>query len=209
MWQWQCSCLLRSNGSHPCNKRSLSFHLGALGRINVCDMPLLYLVLRSRSGVVPQVCPCPVLYISPHQFGIHNHWINMSLNSNDRKAVSNFWAKVAPQADAIGTDALGRWVQPHSVRRWLFLCVFFIFLYYPLALHRLLLSYPQTKIYFSHWKDLSPNSDDVKRHGGLLLNGVTDAVGKINNLTAGLLELSELHAFTLRVDPANFKVWPQ
>lgn len=82
-------------------------------------------------------------------------------------------------------------------------------MYYPLLLPRLLLSYPQTKTYFSHWKDLSPNSADVQRHGGLIMAGVTEAVSKIDNLTAGLLELSELHAFTLRVDPANFKVCPQ
>lgn len=39
--------------------------------------------------------------------------------------------------------------------------------------------------------------------------GVTEAIGKMDNLTTGLLELSELHAYTLRVDPANFKVCPQ
>uniref|UniRef100_A0A3B3Y0Z5 Globin domain-containing protein n=1 Tax=Poecilia mexicana TaxID=48701 RepID=A0A3B3Y0Z5_9TELE len=32
------------------------------------------------------------------------------------------------------------------------------------------------------------------------------SVAKIDDLTAGLLSLSELHAFTLRVDPANFKI---
>lgn len=87
--------------------------------------------------------------------------------------------------------------------------MFFIILYYPLPLPRLLLVYPQTKTYFAHWKDLSPDSADVKRHGGLLMAGVTQAVGKLDNLTDGLLELSELHAYTLRVDPSNFKVCPQ
>ena len=38
------------------------------------------------------------------------------------------------------------------------------------------------------------------------MGGVADAVKKIDDLSAGLLNLSELHAFTLRVDPANFKV---
>lgn len=32
------------------------------------------------------------------------------------------------------------------------------------------------------------------------------AVSKIDDLTKGLLDLSEQHAFTMRVDPANFKV---
>nr|AEA51092.1 alpha-type globin [Oryzias melastigma] len=38
------------------------------------------------------------------------------------------------------------------------------------------------------------------------MGGVADAVSKIDDLTAGLLDLSELRAFTLRVDPANFKI---
>ncbi|KAF3846172.1 hypothetical protein F7725_003250 [Dissostichus mawsoni] len=39
-----------------------------------------------------------------------------------------------------------------------------------------------------------------------VMKGVGDAVSKIEDLTAGLRELSELHAFTLRVDPTNFKI---
>uniref|UniRef100_A0A669F1Z0 Globin domain-containing protein n=1 Tax=Oreochromis niloticus TaxID=8128 RepID=A0A669F1Z0_ORENI len=63
-----------------------------------------------------------------------------------------------------------------------------------------------TKTYFSHWKDLSPGSDPVRKHGGIVMAAVTDAVSKTDDLTGALLSLSELHAFTLRVDPANFKV---
>uniref|UniRef100_A0A3B4FC49 Hemoglobin subunit alpha-like n=1 Tax=Pundamilia nyererei TaxID=303518 RepID=A0A3B4FC49_9CICH len=66
--------------------------------------------------------------------------------------------------------------------------------------------YPQTKTYFSHWKDLSPGSDPVRKHGATVMAAVTDAVSKIDDLIGALLSLSELHAFTLRVDPANFKV---
>lgn len=66
--------------------------------------------------------------------------------------------------------------------------------------------YPQTKTYFSHWKDLGPGSAPVKKHGQTVMSGVADAVLKIDDLSEGLLSLSELHAFTLRVDPANFKV---
>lgn len=65
--------------------------------------------------------------------------------------------------------------------------------------------YPQTKTYFSHWKDLSPGSAPVKKHGKTILSGVSEAVTKIDDLTNGLINLSELHAFQLRVDPANFK----
>ncbi len=66
--------------------------------------------------------------------------------------------------------------------------------------------YPQTKTYFAHWKDTSPYSPSARKHGITVMGGVGDAVGKIDDLKGGLLNLSELHAFTLRVDPANFKV---
>ncbi|KAM9746072.1 hemoglobin embryonic subunit alpha-like [Menidia menidia] len=101
-----------------------------------------------------------------------------SLTPKDKDAVRAFWAKAATKAEDIGTDALAR----------------------------MLIVYPQTKTYFSHWKDLGPSSPSVRKHGITVMNGVADAVGKIDNLTAGLLNLSELHAFTLRVDPANFKI---
>lgn len=75
-----------------------------------------------------------------------------------------------------------------------------------LFLPRMLIVYPQTKTYFAHWKDVSPFSPSAKKHGITVMGGVAFAVTKIDDLKAGLLNLSELHAFTLRVDPANFKV---
>lgn len=66
--------------------------------------------------------------------------------------------------------------------------------------------YPQTKIYFSHWTDLTPESQVVKVHGKRVISGISMAVARMDNLTTGLLELSEQHAFKLRVDPSNFKV---
>lgn len=66
--------------------------------------------------------------------------------------------------------------------------------------------YPQTKTYFSHWSDISKGSAQVKNHGKTVMGGVEEAVNKIDDLTNGLLNLSELHAFQLRVDPTNFKV---
>ncbi|XP_060882819.1 hemoglobin subunit alpha-1-like [Labrus mixtus] len=101
-----------------------------------------------------------------------------SLSAKDKATVQAFWARVSGKAGEIGTDALSR----------------------------MLVVYPQTKIYFSHWKDLSPGSPQVKKHGATVMGGVAEAVKKIDDLTAGLLTLSELHAFTLRVDPANFKI---
>ncbi|KAK2833259.1 hypothetical protein Q5P01_017148 [Channa striata] len=101
-----------------------------------------------------------------------------SLSAKDKDTVKAFWAKASGKAEDIGADALAR----------------------------MLVVYPQTKTYFSHWKDLSPDSAQVKKHGKTIMDGVASAVAKIDDLTAGLLSLSELHAFTLRVDPANFKI---
>uniref|UniRef100_A0A8C6LD54 Hemoglobin subunit alpha-2-like n=1 Tax=Nothobranchius furzeri TaxID=105023 RepID=A0A8C6LD54_NOTFU len=100
------------------------------------------------------------------------------LGAKDKDTVKAFWGKVSAKAEDIGQDALSR----------------------------MLVVYPQTKTYFAHWQDLSPGSAPVKKHGATIMAGVGDAVSKIDDLTAGLLNLSELHAFTLRVDPANFKI---
>ncbi|XP_019722062.1 hemoglobin subunit alpha-1-like [Hippocampus comes] len=102
----------------------------------------------------------------------------MSLTRTDKATVKAFWALIAGRADMIGSEALSR----------------------------LLYVYPQTKTYFSHWKDLSLNSAPVKKHGKIIMAAISDAIGKMDDLTGGLLALSEVHAFTLRVDPANFKL---
>ncbi|XP_043091280.1 hemoglobin embryonic subunit alpha-like [Puntigrus tetrazona] len=103
----------------------------------------------------------------------------MSLTAKDKAAVKDLWAKISGKADDIGNDALSR----------------------------MLVVYPQTKTYFSHWKDLSPGSAPVRKQARkTVMGGVAEAVSKIDDLTAGLLNLSELHAFQLRIDPANFKI---
>ncbi|XP_061905787.1 hemoglobin embryonic subunit alpha-like [Entelurus aequoreus] len=102
-----------------------------------------------------------------------------SLTPKDKAAVKAFWGKVSGKSQEIGMDALSR----------------------------LLVVYPQTKTYFAHWKDLSPGSAPIKKHGITIMAGVGNAVGMIDDLKGGLLSLSELHAFTLRVDPANFKIF--
>ncbi|KAG7226461.1 hypothetical protein INR49_013873 [Caranx melampygus] len=101
----------------------------------------------------------------------------MSLTDKDKAAVKALWSKIGKSADEIGADALGR----------------------------MLSVYPQTKTYFSHWTDLSANSASVKGHGKKVMSGVALAVARIDDLTKGLLELSEKHAFQIKVDPANFK----
>ncbi|XP_031689988.1 hemoglobin embryonic subunit alpha-like [Oncorhynchus kisutch] len=102
----------------------------------------------------------------------------MSLTAKDKAVVGAFWAKVSGKAEDVGCDALSR----------------------------MLVVYPQTKTYFSHWPDLSPGSAPVRKHGKTIMGGVGEAVAKMDDLTTGLLTLSELHAFQLRIDPANFKI---
>ncbi|KAK7940501.1 hypothetical protein WMY93_003827 [Mugilogobius chulae] len=101
-----------------------------------------------------------------------------SLTEKDKAKVRSFWAKCKPQTEIIGRDALAR----------------------------LIVVYPQTKTYFAHWNDVSPTSPNIIKHGITIMTAVGDAVSKIDDLKAGLFNLSELHAFTLRVDPANFKL---
>ncbi|XP_068584022.1 hemoglobin embryonic subunit alpha-like [Cebidichthys violaceus] len=101
-----------------------------------------------------------------------------TLSAKDKQVVKAFWAKVSGKGGEIGTDAVAR----------------------------MLTVYPQTKTYFSHWKDQSPSSPSARKHGITVMAGVGDAVAKIDDLKGGLVSLSELHAFTLRVDPANFKI---
>uniref|UniRef100_A0A673W3N4 Globin domain-containing protein n=1 Tax=Salmo trutta TaxID=8032 RepID=A0A673W3N4_SALTR len=90
----------------------------------------------------------------------------------DKAVVRAFWAKVSGKAEDVGCDALSR----------------------------MLVVYPQTKTYFSHWPDLCPGSALVRKHGKTIMGGVGEAVAKIDDLTAGLLTLSELHAFQLKID---------
>uniref|UniRef100_A0A3B5MJQ9 Globin domain-containing protein n=1 Tax=Xiphophorus couchianus TaxID=32473 RepID=A0A3B5MJQ9_9TELE len=101
----------------------------------------------------------------------------MSLSDKDKSRVKALWAKAEGKAGELGGEALGR----------------------------MLVAYPQTKTYFSHWGDLSPQSPKVKKHGATIMGALGKAVKGIDDLPGTLAALSELHAFKLRVDPANFK----
>ncbi|XP_072312460.1 hemoglobin, alpha embryonic 5 [Eucyclogobius newberryi] len=101
----------------------------------------------------------------------------MSLSKKDKANVKALWSKVSGAVDTVGTETLSR----------LFIC------------------YPQSKIYFSHWADLTPNSAAIRTHAPIILSGVTLAVKNIEDINTSLLELSEKHAFQLKVDPSNFK----
>nr|P10777.1 RecName: Full=Hemoglobin subunit alpha-1; AltName: Full=Alpha-1-globin; AltName: Full=Hemoglobin alpha-1 chain [Notothenia neglecta] len=101
-----------------------------------------------------------------------------SLSDKDKAAVKALWSKIGKSADAIGNDALSR----------------------------MIVVYPQTKTYFSHWPSVTPGHPDIKAHGKKVMGGLAIAVSKINDLKAGLSNLSQQHAYKLRVDPANFKI---
>uniref|UniRef100_A0AAY4CHG9 Globin domain-containing protein n=1 Tax=Denticeps clupeoides TaxID=299321 RepID=A0AAY4CHG9_9TELE len=102
----------------------------------------------------------------------------MSLTAKDKNLVKAFFEKVSGRGGDIGNEALSR----------------------------MLVAYPQMKTYFSHWSDLSPGSAQVRKHGAVVMGGILLAVENIDDLTTGLLALSQLHAYILRVDPANFKI---
>ncbi|NXE65565.1 HBPI protein, partial [Calcarius ornatus] len=101
----------------------------------------------------------------------------MTLTQAEKAAVATVWAKVAPQADAIGAEAL----------------------------ERLFFSYPQTKTYFPHF-DLSQGSAQLHGHGSKVMSAIGEAVKNIDDIRKALAKLSELHAYILRVDPVNFKL---
>ncbi|CAI9622818.1 unnamed protein product [Staurois parvus] len=99
----------------------------------------------------------------------------MSLSSSEKAAVVSLVGKVAPQAGALGAEALSR----------------------------LFLSFPQTKTYFPHF-DLSPGSADLNTHGAKIINALAGAAKSLDDLAGNLSALSDLHAYNLRVDPGNF-----
>ncbi|KAG8006857.1 Hemoglobin subunit alpha [Nibea albiflora] len=102
----------------------------------------------------------------------------MSLSATDKTRVRTLWSKIESRSAELGGEALGR----------------------------MLVAYPQTKIYFSEWgQDLGPQTQKVKNHGAVIMASVGKAVKNIDNLVGALSQLSELHAFKLRVDPSNFK----
>ncbi|KAM4697585.1 hemoglobin subunit alpha-3 [Rhinophrynus dorsalis] len=101
----------------------------------------------------------------------------MTLSDSEKAAVIALWGKIAPQASALGAEAL----------------------------ERLFLSFPQTKTYFSHF-DLSHGSADLNNHGGKVVNALGEAAQHLSDLSGALSSLSDLHAYNLRVDPGNFSL---
>uniref|UniRef100_A0A1X8XL85 Alpha chain n=1 Tax=Acipenser persicus TaxID=61968 RepID=A0A1X8XL85_ACIPE len=101
-----------------------------------------------------------------------------TLTSADKSHVKSIWSKASGKAEELGAEALGRMLEV----------------------------FPNTKTYFSHYADLSVTSGQVHTHGKKILDAITTAVNHIDDITGVLTALSTLHAKTLRVDPANFKI---
>ncbi|XP_060642675.1 hemoglobin subunit alpha-D-like [Anolis sagrei] len=101
----------------------------------------------------------------------------MVLTAEDRKVLTATWGKVSGHLDEIGGEALNR----------MFMC------------------YPSTKTYFPHF-DLSPGSKDIQMHGQKVAKALDMALHHLDNVRGTLSDLSDLHAYNLRVDPVNFKL---
>ncbi|XP_039588349.1 hemoglobin subunit alpha-D [Passer montanus] len=102
------------------------------------------------------------------------------LTAEDKKLIQQIWGKLGGAEEEIGADAL--WRMFHS--------------------------YPPTKTYFPHF-DLSQGSDQIRGHGKKVVAALSNAIKNLDNLSQALSELSNLHAYNLRVDPVNFKFLSQ
>ncbi|XP_036248460.1 hemoglobin subunit alpha-D [Molothrus aeneus] len=102
------------------------------------------------------------------------------LTAEDKKLIQQMWGKLGGAEEEIGAEALTR----------------------------MFCSYPPTKTYFPHF-DLSPGSDQVRGHGKKVVAALSTAIKNMDNLSQALSELSNLHAYNLRVDPVNFKFLSQ
>ncbi|NXK02917.1 HBA2 protein, partial [Herpetotheres cachinnans] len=97
------------------------------------------------------------------------------LTAEDKNLIHQFWEKVSGHQEDFGSEVL----------------------------ERMFMTYPQTKTYFPHF-NLQHGSDQIRSHGKKVLNALGNAVKSLDNLSQALSELSNLHAYNLRVDPSHF-----
>ncbi|KAG7223174.1 hypothetical protein INR49_015782, partial [Caranx melampygus] len=113
----------------------------------------------------------------------------MSLSAKDKAQVKKIWEKVDSKAADIGAEALGSNFK------------FFLF-----GVQDVGCLPSDQDLLFSVGSNLDVQNPQVRKHGAVIMGGIRKAVKSIDDLTGGLSALSELHAFKLRVDPANFKI---
>ncbi|NXR60796.1 HBAD protein, partial [Rhadina sibilatrix] len=99
------------------------------------------------------------------------------LTAEDKKLIQQIWGKLGGAEEDIGAETL--WRMFHS--------------------------YPPTKTYFPHF-DISQGSDQIRGHGKKVVAALGTAIKNMDNLSQALSELSNLHAYNLRVDPARFSL---
>ncbi|XP_032086391.1 hemoglobin subunit alpha-D [Thamnophis elegans] len=99
----------------------------------------------------------------------------MVLTAEDRRLLQASVAKLSCRIEDIGADAL----------------------------NRLFLVYPQSKTYFAHF-NLSPGSKDIVHQGEKVGKALDNALKHLDDVRGSLAQLSDLHAYNLRVDPVNF-----
>ncbi|NXM43256.1 HBAD protein, partial [Gymnorhina tibicen] len=97
------------------------------------------------------------------------------LTAEDKKLIQQVWGKLGGAEEEVGADTL--WRMFHA--------------------------YPPTKTYFPHF-DLSQGSDQIRGHGKKVVAALGTAIKNLENLSQALSELSNLHAYNLRVDPSRF-----
>ncbi|XP_029954790.1 hemoglobin subunit alpha-D-like [Salarias fasciatus] len=100
------------------------------------------------------------------------------LSKKERALIKEIWEKLTPEAERIGSEAL----------------------------LRMFVSYPGSKTYFSHL-DISPGSAHLLSHGKKIVLAIAEGAQDISQLMVTLAPLQTLHAYQLRIDPSNFKLF--
>ncbi|KAL6095310.1 uncharacterized protein ACO6RY_16541 [Pungitius sinensis] len=100
------------------------------------------------------------------------------LSKRQKDLIAEIWEGLISVADDIGADAL----------------------------LRMFASFPGTKTYFSHL-DISHGSPHLLSHGKKIVQAIAEGAKDIDQLTVTLAPLQTLHAYQLRIDPTNFKLF--
>lgn len=136
-------------------------------------------------------------------FGSLNFVANQGFTQLARRAHQSVWiVLIVTHVSLNAKDNQVSWNELEYFDTYVIWLGFFVVIF----AHRMLTVYPQTKIYFSEWTNVRYGSGRVKAHGKKVMGGIATAVANIDDLICGLQQLSKLHASTLKVDPANFRV---
>ncbi|CAM9110306.1 unnamed protein product [Lampetra planeri] len=100
------------------------------------------------------------------------------LSKRQKELIAETWDKLTPVAEYLGADAL----------------------------LRMFATFPGTKTYFSHL-DISPGSSHLFTHGKKIVLAIAEGAKDISQLMVTLAPLQTMHAYVLRIDPTNFKLF--